>query len=51
MLIYLGVVSTIADVDSKLSIDRAEDSVASVTLPWISHFINSHNQGGFDNMD
>ena len=32
MLIYLGVVSTIADVDSKLSIDCAEDTVPSVPL-------------------
>ena len=50
-MINLWVVTAIADVDGKLSIDRAEDSVTSVTLPWTSHFINSHNQGGFDKMD
>ena len=44
MLIYLGVVSTIADVDSKLSIDCAEDTVPSVPLntnilhhPWLKN--------------
>ena len=44
MLLYLGVVSTIADVDSKLSIDCAEDTVPSVPLntnilhhPWLKN--------------
>ena len=51
MLLYLGVVSTIADVDSKLSIDCAEDTVPSVPLntnilhhPWLKNISKIYQQ-------
>ena len=40
IIVNLRVVTAVADVDGKLSIDCAEDSVTSVPL-----FINSHNRG------
>ena len=51
MLLYLGVVSTIADVDSKLSIDCAEDTVPSVPLnanilhhPWLKNISKKYKK-------